>query len=87
MALSRVHMNKVQADTCQGGSPEGNNFQTQDAQADNVDCFDIVESNDSDKIDKSNASEDNVGNKNYYADRLRRTLSTFASRSPANDEK
>jgi hypothetical protein len=87
MAPSKVHRNKVQVDTSQEGCLEGNNFQVPDAQVNNFDRFDIVELNDSDKIDNSNTSEDNVAEEIYCVDRMRRALSTFASQSPVDDQK
>jgi hypothetical protein len=43
MAQNKVHCSKVQADIIQGGSSEDNNLQTQEAQADNLDHFNIAE--------------------------------------------
>jgi hypothetical protein len=66
---------------------------SQEAQADNVAHSNIAEADDLGKIDKSNANEDNeaedaVDNMEmFYVDRLRRTVSTFTSQLPADNQK
>jgi hypothetical protein len=58
MALSRVNQTKIQANTSQKGIGKSNNFQAPIAQVDNMNRFDIDESNDSDKVDKYNTYKD-----------------------------
>jgi hypothetical protein len=46
-----------QADTSHEGICKGRNFQASATQVDNVNCFDIAESNNLDIVDKSNTSK------------------------------
>jgi hypothetical protein len=75
-----------QADTSHKGVQKGEKIQAPATEIDNVNCFDIAESNVLDKIDKSNTSKDRVAEDSYYLDTMHRTVSTaFASQLAVDD--
>jgi hypothetical protein len=82
MAPSRVHPNKVQANTFQEGIEKSNNFQAPIAQIDNdKNRFDVAELNVLDKVEKLNTSNNHVGEDTFYLDAMCRTVSTFPSQA------
>ena len=88
MALSRVNQTKIQANTSQKGIGKSNNFQAPIAHIDNdKNCVDIAESNDLDNVDKSNTSQDHVGEDTYYLDTMLRAVTTFPSKSTVDYER